>query len=1717
MTDQQSMLNRLSDLCGIGREYHDIWGTAHPASEDTQKALLWAMGFDVDSHDAIQRSLEDFEQRAWLRPLPSVRVVRVHEAPHVIPLTLPEDRHDELTWVLILENGERREGRFRPAELPREEQRHIGGQFLVRYGFQLPHEPGLGYHRLEIHGLEQAVGMRLIVVPRECYRPPAIQEDKRVWGTAVQIYALRSGHNWGVGDYGDLKAVVEFCAEQGAGIVGVSPIHALFPDNPEHASPYGPSSRLFLNALYLDVESIPEFAECEAVIKEVRADAFQAQLRALRAEEMVQYAAVAALKWPVLEKLYAHFREQHLARNTSRAQAFRSFQAKRGEALHRQALFEALQEHFKAQDSTIWGWPAWPEAYRHPESPEVTQFVETHRERVEFYAWLQWQASEQLAAIGRRSMELGLGVGLLLDLAVSISRGGGEGWANQQLYARGASIGAPPDDFSLTGQDWGLPPFIPHALVEAGYQPFIDTLRAGMKDAGALRIDHVMGLYRLFWVPPGKSAAEGAYVYYPFHDLLGILALESQRNKCLVVGEDLGTVPDEVRHGLEALGVHSYRLQYFEKDWNVGSFKTPQEYPAQALVAVSTHDLATLTGFWQGRDLEVRQSLGLFPSEESRESQIVARAQDCARLLVALEKEGLLPQGAVPNPVSVPEMTPEYTQAIHAYLARTPSRLMLVQLEDLLGQLDQVNLPGTSEAQYPNWRRKLPLVIEEWRGHPRVQGLVETMRRERGSSVEPQPPPSFREQGTIPFWRIPRATYRLQFNSRFTFAEAAQIVEYLDQLGISHCYASPYLKARPGSPHGYDIIDHNALNPEIGTEADFERFAGELKTRGMGQILDIVPNHMGVMGSDNLWWLDVLENGPSSTYAQYFDIDWFPANERHYGKVVLPVLGEHYGTVLENGELRLAFDRERGEFSVFYYNHRFPVDPREYARVLGYGLERLGARMGAEHPQVLQYESLVTAFGHLPEQTDTAPEKIAERNRDKEIYKQHLAGMVAASADIAQFIEDIVAEFNGGGNELDRYRALHELLGAQAYRLAYWRVASDEINYRRFFDINDLAALRMEIPAVFDTTHRYVADLLATGKVDGLRLDHTDGLYDPVEYFHRLQHMASSLLAPLPGPEEEARPPLYVVVEKILAAHEHLPESWPISGTTGYDFMNLCNGVFVDGNALERMDRIYHDFIEHRLDFEELRYFSKRRMMRMSMTGELTVLAHHLANIARHDRRTCDYTTNSLRQALADVVACFPVYRTYVSAGEVSPDDMRHVDWAIGLAKKRSQSADLGVFDFIREVLLKLRAEGQDPEYQELVASFAMKFQQYTSPVMAKGMEDTAFYLYNRLISLNEVGGDPRRFGVPVNGFHRATQERMKRFPHAMLATSTHDSKRSEDVRARLNALTEMPDEWEEMVTRWNRINQSLVRTVDDRLAPSRNDQYLLYQTLVGAWPLEELDEDGRKRLCERIEAYMLKAIREAKAHTSWINPNPEYEDAVISFVRGLIGEGGNKRFLASFLPFQRRIARLGMLNSLSQTLLKLTAPGVPDIYQGTEIWDFSLVDPDNRRKVDYGRRHSLLTGLQQEFDEANCTVKARALLDHMKDARIKLYLVWKTLTLRREHEHLFREGDYLPLKVEGRRAEHVCAFLRQRDDEAMLVIVPRLFYGLIKRDAAPPIGQNVWRDTRIELPEHQAGMRWRNVFTGETLEAPSPFVELAQALLHFPYGLLIGRKGRAA
>lgn len=726
-----SPLRQLADLAGIVAEYHDIWGTPHTASDTTRRGLLQSMGIACSDDAEISAALLDWQMRHWQQRLAPVQVVPVNQAA-CLRLHLRQDEMGQRrTWTLRLENGATQTGMFDPASLKQLDTQEINGEPWLAVELALPDITETGYHQLQIDGFDSHLD--LIVHPPRCHQPLA--DGQRVWGLSLQLYGVRSRRNWGIGDFTDLRHLVEWSAKAGAGLVGVNPLHALFPHNPHHNSPYSPSSREFLNTLYIDVEAVPEFAECTTAHEAVAEPAFQAQLRRLRDAQLVDYAGVAAVKSTLLEHLYRHFRNQHLDRVTARAADFHAFQAQGGPSLAHFALYQALQEHFFAQDTHCWGWPVWPEEYRDPTSASVTTFATEHQTRIEFFQYLQWLAATQLSAVGKLAHEQGMSVGLYQDLAVGVDLGGADTWSDRELYALGARIGCPPDDFSLLGQDWGLPPWIPERLHEQAYAPFIAMLRANMRGAGALRLDHVMGLMRLYWAPPGEDARAGAYLNYPLHDLLGILALESQRNRCLIVGEDLGTVPDEVRGSLHDLGVLSYRLFYFERNYHLDSaFKAPHEYLSQALVAGSTHDLPTLTGFWCGADIELRTALGLYPSEEQRNRQIEERAQDRGRLLAALAREDLLPEGVSQDAAAITTMTPALLRAIHCFLARTPAKLAMLQAEDLLGQMDQANLPGTVE-QHPNWQRKLNLDIEAWATNSEINALVQALTAERGQGT----------------------------------------------------------------------------------------------------------------------------------------------------------------------------------------------------------------------------------------------------------------------------------------------------------------------------------------------------------------------------------------------------------------------------------------------------------------------------------------------------------------------------------------------------------------------------------------------------------------------------------------------------------------------------------------------------------------------------------------------------------------------------------------------------------------------------------------------------------------------------------------------------------------------------------------------------------------------------------------------------------------------
>lgn len=1008
---------------------------------------------------------------------------------------------------------------------------------------------------------------------------------------------------------------------------------------------------------------------------------------------------------------------------------------------------------------------------------------------------------------------------------------------------------------------------------------------------------------------------------------------------------------------------------------------------------------------------------------------------------------------------------------------------------------------------------KLQLQALESKLAPPVKSAITKSENEYRWLLAQHDSPHNEESSQLPAPRIPLSTYRLQFNRNFTFKQACDIVPYLHALGISHLYASPYLKARPGSRHGYDIIDHNLLNPEIGTYEDFDQLCTTLAEHGMGQILDFVPNHMGV-GGDNAWWLDVLENGQASKHAGFFDIDWAPIKVTLRGKVLLPVLGNHYGAVLENAELQLRFDAEQGEFAINYFDHRFPVDPAEYPTILAYRMDTLTSRLGIDNPLLLEYQSLITGFHNLPSREEKSHERLIERRRDKEVHKDHLAGLVAASPEISEFLEGNLDIFNGKTGEPSSFDQLHHLIEAQAYRLTFWRVASDEINYRRFFDINDLAGLRMENDEVFLATHQLVLQLVQEDKLDGLRLDHPDGLYDPEAYFFKLTEQCC-----------RAGHTPYLIVEKILAVGEKLRTCWPVHGTTGYEFTNLLNGLFVATSNAKRMERLYKSFVGEHFSLDDLLYRSKHLIMKTALAGELNVLANQLSKIAEADRHTCDYTLNGLRTALSEVVACFPVYRGYVSVREIAAEDRHNVERATAAAKRRSTAADTSIFDFLGNVLTLSAADGKSTEYYEQVLSFTMKFQQFTSPVMAKGMEDTSAYIYNRLLSLNEVGGDPRQFGVPRTAFHRANQARAGDWPHSMLTTSTHDTKRSEDVRARLNVLSEIPAAWRVQLRHWSRANRHLKQMVDGMMVPTPNDEYFIYQTLLGIWPLGEPETFEIESLWLRLSEYFVKAAREAKVYTSWINPNEAYEDALLVFINALIHVPRDGAFLSSFIPFQRRIARFGMFNSLSQTLIKFTVPGVPDIYQGCELWDFSLVDPDNRRPVDFGLRRNLLDTLQKLASLASEQRRAgvRSLCDTLEDGQAKLLIVRSALTLRERWPDVFQLGSYIPLTVRGVHASHLCAYARIAGGRSVIMVAPRFFASLLGKVEQPtlPLGEFIWGSTTLDIPFHEQDTQYICAFTGKKLIPHQKLsgwcLPIAQVLADFPVGLIFAENAHSS
>jgi (1->4)-alpha-D-glucan 1-alpha-D-glucosylmutase len=926
--------------------------------------------------------------------------------------------------------------------------------------------------------------------------------------------------------------------------------------------------------------------------------------------------------------------------------------------------------------------------------------------------------------------------------------------------------------------------------------------------------------------------------------------------------------------------------------------------------------------------------------------------------------------------------------------------------------------------------------------------------------------------------RTPVATYRVQLHKGFGFNAVREILLYLADLGVSDVYASPILKARKGSLHGYDVVDPGALNPELGEGSDYEELVMELKKLGLGWLQDIVPNHMA-FDADNDLLGDVLENGSRSPYFEYFDVWWDHPYTSMKGRLLAPFLGKFYGESLEEGEIRLLYDRKG--FRVSYYDLSFPLKIESYTHVLTYRLETLKKKLGRNHPEFVKLLAVLYVLRTL-----SSREGEDEGYEQTSFIKNTLWEIYTRSEEIHAFIEENLRIFNGVKDPRERVRRLGPLLSEQLFRLSFWKVATEEINYRRFFSINDLISLRVEKEEVFRRVHGFLFKLVGEGKVTGLRVDHIDGLYDPRGYLDRLT---------------EAGQGIYTVVEKILGSEEGLPLEWPVQGTTGYDFLNRVNGLFCRRENERSCTKGYSSFTGLRHGFGDLVTEKKVLILERHMTGDVDNLAHQLKDLSSKDRYGSDITLYGLKRALTEVMASFPVYRTYVRSQEVRPEDRSSIHQAVEKARQRNPGLRYEL-DFVERFLLLEFSKDLSEEEKAGRLAFVMRFQQFTGPLMAKGLEDTALYVYNRLVSLNEVGGNPERFGIPLEEFHVYNLNRLKHWPHALSATGTHDTKRGEDVRARINALSEIPDQWEKQIKEWSRINRKRKRRVKGFEVPDRNDEYFLYQTLVGAWPFEERE---LPEMAKRTKDYAIKAVREAKVHTAWLKPDGDYEDAYLSFLDEIL-EPGNP-FLQVFLPFQRKVAHCAVYTGLSQTLIKITSPGVPDFYQGCELWDLNLVDPDNRRPVDYDRRKAFLKDIKARAEKGTAPLIGE-LLSTKEDGRVKLYLIHKALKVRRENPLLFREGDYVPLDTAGPFKDHVVAFGRCREGKWAVTVAPRFFLALAG-EGNQPLGVETWKDTALLLPE-QAPQRWKNALTGEPVIGGGR-LSVAEIFGVFPAALLTG------
>jgi (1->4)-alpha-D-glucan 1-alpha-D-glucosylmutase len=950
--------------------------------------------------------------------------------------------------------------------------------------------------------------------------------------------------------------------------------------------------------------------------------------------------------------------------------------------------------------------------------------------------------------------------------------------------------------------------------------------------------------------------------------------------------------------------------------------------------------------------------------------------------------------------------------------------------------------------------------------------------------------------------RIPIATYRLQFHANFGFADACKILDYLAQLGISDVYASPILTSRRGSTHGYDGTDPTRIDPALGGEEGFAVFQQELQKRGMGLLLDIVPNHMAA-NSENRWWMDVLENGPDSAFASYFDIDWHPGAKNMDGRILMPVLGKPFGEVLDSGDIAVTL--EDAKFFIRYFDLVFPVAPRSYPAILWHARKPLRTFLGEESSSFQEYAGILAALETLASREQNASGDSAERRSLFSALEGRLRDL-QSNKDIARIIGESLAELNGTKGDPASFNDLQSVLAQQHYKLAYWQNVNESINYRRFFAISDLVGMRVDDSLVFDALHNSLLRLVSKEVLTGVRVDHIDGLKDPAAYLARLQQRLSN-------GDNSAASSTYLLVEKILARGESLPADWPVSGTTGYEYLNYANDIFVDPAHAQDVERVYVSFTGKDAPFPDVLYQKKKLVMSTLLGVEMRSLGRQLGELAAQDRYARELPRTGLLDALIETTACVPAYRTYIRSLEVPAEAREFIEGALEEARKRKPHLDPACFDFLRDVLLLANPPHVIAEQREARLAFAMRWQQFTGPIVAKGMEDTALYVYHPLLSLNEVGGDPQVTPATTEEeFWSFLRVRGSHWPHGMNASTTHDTKRSEDVRARINVLSEIPEEWDARLRRWAEWNARHKTQVDGQMIPERNEEYFLYQTLLGAWPLQHPgceaadDRAASGDFQERIQEYMMKAIREAMVHTRWTKPNEAHETALRNFLAAILSQNSSPEFLADLRPFGETVAYFGMVNGLGQTLLKMTCPGVPDFFQGSELWDLRLVDPDNRKPVDFVSRMTALQEVEQDAEAAaGLLKKVRGLTEHWKDGKIKLFLIRRTLGYRREHSALFAEGNFLPAEVRGPAAEKVVAFYRRHKNDWTLVAIPRW---LVRESS----GDAPWRDTMVVLPK-TAPESWSNVLTGTRNEIRAidgeRVLEVGALLADFPVALL--------